>query len=94
MLFLVGSFPPNWRDQQQPEEARFAYQECLHTLPAPCREWRARAYEGLARLEAACGSSVQAVQFGEKASDLLSEITHRRAQEIQAWLKRIRPDLL
>ncbi len=80
--------------QQRYEEARSAYQECLHMLPAPCREWRARAYEGLAHLEAACGSSVQAVQFGEQASDLLSEIGHRRAQEVQSWLKGMRPDLL
>ncbi len=80
--------------QQRYEEARSTYQECLHVLPAPCREWRARAYAGLARLEAASGSSEQAMQFEEKAYDLLSEIGHRRAQEVQAWLKQMTPDLL
>jgi tetratricopeptide (TPR) repeat protein/transcriptional regulator with XRE-family HTH domain len=80
--------------QQRYEDARSAYQECLHVLPASCRQWRARAYEGMARLEVACGSSEQVVQFGGKAYDLLSEIGHRRAQEVQSWLQRMRPDLL
>ncbi|HZR40906.1 MAG TPA: tetratricopeptide repeat protein, partial [Ktedonobacteraceae bacterium] len=78
--------------QHRYEEARSAYQECLHRLPAPCRQWRARAYEGLARLEVASGPSEQAAQFGEKANALLSEVGHRRAQELQAWLKRLRSE--